>query len=162
MKFLITPRNLFSGTFCNWIISSHTLLPKHRHSIQQIKTHLSRRLLRTLHANGASLIFVSIYLHTGRDLYYGPYNFIHTWSVGGVILFLTIATAFIGYVLPRGQISFWGATVITKLLSAIPCVGKEVVQWVWGWFAVDNATLTRFFALHFLIPFVIAAIVLTT
>jgi len=117
-------------------------------------------LLRTLHANGASLFFVCIYLHTGRNIYYGSYNFIHTWSIGVAILFLTIATAFIGYVLPWGQISFWGATVITNLLSAIPYVGKEVVQWVWGGFAVDNATLTRFFALHFLIPFVIAAIVL--
>ena len=82
----------------------------------------------------------------------------HTWSVGVVILFLTIATAFLGYVLPWGQISFWGATVITNLLSAIPYVGTEVVQWVWGGFAVDNATLTRFFALHFILPFVIAAI----
>jgi len=114
-----------------------------------------RWLLRTLHANGASLFFVSIYLHTGRNLYYGSHNFIHTWSIGVVILFLTIATAFIGYVLPWGQISFWGATVITNLLSAIPYVGGEVLQWVWGGFAVDNATLTRFFALHFLIPFVI-------
>ena len=117
-------------------------------------------LLRTIHANGASLFFVCIYLHTGRDIYYGSYNFIHTRSVVVVILFLTIATAFIGYVLPWGQISFWGATVITNLLSAIPYVGKEVVHWVWGGFAVDNATLTRFFALHFLIPFAIAAIVL--
>ena len=100
-------------------------------------------ILRTLHANGASLFFVCIYLHTGRKLYYGSYNFIHLLSVGVVILFLTIATAFIGYVLPWGQPSFWGATVITNLLSAIPYVGKEVVQWVWGGFAVDNATLTR-------------------
>ena len=115
-------------------------------------------LLRTLHANGASLFFICIYLHTGRNLYYGSYNFIHTWSVGVVILFLTIATAFVGYVLPWGQISFWGATVITNLLSAIPYVGTGVVQWVWGGFAVDNATLTRFFALHFILPFVIAAI----
>nr|YP_009351038.1 cytochrome b [Planicapritermes planiceps]AQP28426.1 cytochrome b [Planicapritermes planiceps] len=117
-------------------------------------------LLRTLHANGASLFFVCIYLHTGRNMYYGSYNFMHTWSVGVVILFLTMATAFMGYVLPWGQMSFWGATVITNLLSAIPYVGKEVVQWVWGGFAVDNATLTRFFALHFLMPFVIAAMVL--
>nr|YP_009350193.1 cytochrome b [Agnathotermes crassinasus]AQP26536.1 cytochrome b [Agnathotermes crassinasus] len=117
-------------------------------------------LLRTIHANGASLFFVCIYLHTGRNMYYGSYNFMHTWSVGVVILFLTMATAFMGYVLPWGQMSFWGATVITNLLSAIPYVGKEVVQWVWGGFAVDNATLTRFFALHFLMPFVIAAMVL--
>nr|WNL54184.1 cytochrome b [Microcerotermes aff. subinteger] len=117
-------------------------------------------LLRTLHANGASLFFVCIYLHTGRNMYYGSYNFMHTWSVGVVILFLIMATAFLGYVLPWGQMSFWGATVITNLLSAIPYVGTEVVQWVWGGFAVDNATLTRFFALHFMMPFVIAAMVL--
>nr|YP_009350947.1 cytochrome b [Jugositermes tuberculatus]AIY61748.1 cytochrome b [Jugositermes tuberculatus]AQP28168.1 cytochrome b [Jugositermes tuberculatus] len=117
-------------------------------------------LLRTLHANGASLFFVCIYLHTGRNMYYGSYNFMHTWSVGVAILFLTMATAFMGYVLPWGQMSFWGATVITNLLSAIPYVGKEVVQWVWGGFAVDNATLTRFFALHFLLPFVIVGMVL--
>nr|WHM51691.1 cytochrome b [Orthognathotermes sp. n.] len=117
-------------------------------------------LLRTTHANGASLFFVCIYLHTGRNMYYGSYNFMHTWSVGVMILFLTMATAFVGYVLPWGQMSFWGATVITNLLSAIPYVGKEVVEWVWGGFAVDNATLTRFFALHFLLPFVITAMVL--
>jgi len=117
-------------------------------------------LLRTLHANGGSIFFICIYLHTGRNIYYGSYNFIHTWSVGVLILFLSIATAFIGYVLPWGQMSFWGATVITNLLSAIPYIGNEIVQWVWGGFAVDNATLTRFFALHFLIPFVIAAILL--
>nr|AMX22859.1 cytochrome b [Coptotermes testaceus] len=114
-------------------------------------------LLRTLHANGASLFFVCIYMHIGRNMYYGSYNFVHTWSVGVAILFLTMATAFMGYVLPWGQMSFWGATVITNLLSAIPYMGKEMVQWVWGGFAVDNATLTRFFALHFLMPFVIAA-----
>nr|QXT44139.1 cytochrome b [Labidotermes celisi] len=117
-------------------------------------------LLRTLHANGASLFFVCIYLHTGRNMYYGSYNFTHTWSVGVAILFLTMATAFMGYVLPWGQMSFWGATVITNLLSAIPYVGNEIVQWVWGGFAVDNATLTRFFALHFLMPFAIMGLVL--
>nr|YP_009115083.1 cytochrome b [Isognathotermes ugandensis]AIZ68269.1 cytochrome b [Isognathotermes ugandensis] len=117
-------------------------------------------LLRTLHANGGSMFFICIYLHTGRNMYYGSYNFMHTWSVGVVILFLTMATAFMGYVLPWGQMSFWGATVITNLLSAIPYMGNEIVQWVWGGFAVDNATLTRFFALHFLMPFVIAAMVL--
>nr|AIY61813.1 cytochrome b [Ateuchotermes sp. TB-2014] len=117
-------------------------------------------LLRTLHANGGSVFFVCIYLHTGRNMYYGSYNFTHTWSVGVAILFLTMATAFMGYVLPWGQMSFWGATVITNLLSAIPYVGNEVVQWVWGGFAVDNATLTRFFALHFLMPFVITGMVL--
>nr|QAX91205.1 cytochrome b [Parrhinotermes aequalis] len=114
-------------------------------------------LLRTLHANGASLFFLCIYMHIGRNMYYGSYKLVHTWMVGVVILFMTMATAFMGYVLPWGQMSFWGATVITNLLSAVPYIGKELVQWVWGGFAVDNATLTRFFALHFLMPFVIAA-----
>lgn len=117
-------------------------------------------ILRTLHANGASIFFICIYIHIGRNIYYGSYKLVHTWSVGVIILFATIATAFLGYVLPWGQISFWGATVITNLLSAVPYLGTELVQWVWGGFAVDNATLTRFFALHFLIPFVIAAIVI--
>nr|UQJ75181.1 cytochrome b [Marginitermes cactiphagus] len=116
-------------------------------------------ILRTLHANGASLFFICIYLHIGRNIYYGSYKLIHTWMVGVMILFTTMATAFLGYVLPWGQMSFWGATVITNLLSAIPYMGTELVQWVWGGFAVDNATLTRFFALHFLMPFVITAMV---
>lgn len=117
-------------------------------------------LLRTLHANGASFFFICLYLHIGRGIYYGSYNLHETWSVGVLILFLTIATAFLGYVLPWGQISFWGATVITNLLSAIPYLGTDIVQWLWGGFAVDNATLTRFFTLHFLLPFVIAAFVI--
>lgn len=117
-------------------------------------------LIRTLHANGASFFFICIYLHIGRGIYYGSYKLIHTWIVGVIILFLVIGTAFIGYVLPWGQISFWGATVITNLLSAIPYLGTILVQWVWGGFAVDNATLTRFFTIHFLLPFIIAAIVI--
>lgn len=115
-------------------------------------------LLRTLHANGASFFFICIYLHVGRGIYYGSYIYIPTWTIGVVILFLVIATAFVGYVLPWGQISFWGATVITNLLSAIPYLGTDLVQWLWGGFAVDNATLTRFFTFHFLLPFVIAAL----
>nr|YP_010373221.1 cytochrome b [Dicerca corrugata]UPI13495.1 cytochrome b [Dicerca corrugata] len=117
-------------------------------------------LIRTLHANGASFFFVCLYLHVGRGIYYGSYNYHMTWSVGVVILFLTMATAFLGYVLPWGQMSFWGATVITNLLSAIPYLGNDIVQWLWGGFALDNATLTRFFTLHFLLPFVIAAFVI--
>lgn len=117
-------------------------------------------LLRTIHANGASFFFICIYAHIGRGIYYGSYNLIHTWIIGVIIFFIVIATAFLGYVLPWGQISFWGATVITNLVSAIPYLGKTIVQWLWGGFAVDRATLTRFFALHFLIPFVIAAIVI--
>jgi ubiquinol-cytochrome c reductase cytochrome b subunit len=115
-------------------------------------------LLRTLHANGASFFFICIYLHVGRGIYYGSYVFIPTWFAGVILLFLVIGTAFIGYVLPWGQISFWGATVITNLLSAIPYLGTDLVQWLWGGFAVDNATLTRFFTFHFLLPFIIAAI----
>jgi len=114
-------------------------------------------ILRTLHANGASFFFICIYIHVGRGIYYGSYKYFYTWNVGVILFFLTIGTAFIGYVLPWGQISFWGATVITNLLSAIPYIGNELVQWLWGGFAVDNATLTRFFSFHFLFPFIIAA-----
>nr|YP_010250879.1 cytochrome b [Faughnia haani]QTV76813.1 cytochrome b [Faughnia haani] len=114
-------------------------------------------LLRTIHANGASFFFICLYLHVGRGLYYGSYLFMHTWMVGVIILFLVMGTAFMGYVLPWGQMSFWGATVITNLLSAVPYVGTDLVQWVWGGFAVDNATLTRFFTFHFLFPFMVAA-----
>lgn len=114
-------------------------------------------LLRTIHANGASFFFICIYFHIGRGIYYGSYKYIYTWIIGVILFFLTIGTAFIGYVLPWGQISFWGATVITNLLSAIPFLGIELVQWLWGGFAVDNATLTRFFTFHFLFPFIIIA-----
>ena len=115
-------------------------------------------LLRYLHANGGSFFFICIYLHIGRGIYYGSYLYIETWNIGVIILFLTMATAFVGYVLPWGQIRFWGATVITNLLSAIPYVGKILVEWIWGGFAVSNATLNRFFAFHFLLPFIIAAL----
>jgi len=114
-------------------------------------------ILRTLHANGASFFFICIYLHVGRGIYYGSYKYLYTWRVGVILFFLTIGTAFIGYVLPWGQISFWGATVITNLLSAIPYIGTDLVQWLWGGFAVDNATLVRFFSFHFLFPFIIVA-----
>nr|YP_009679976.1 cytochrome b [Serrognathus platymelus]QDH52471.1 cytochrome b [Serrognathus platymelus] len=117
-------------------------------------------LIRATHANGASFFFICLYLHVGRGLYYSSYNLELTWTVGVIILLCTMATAFLGYVLPWGQMSFWGATVITNLLSAIPYIGSLIVQWLWGGFAVDNATLTRFFALHFLLPFVVAAMVM--
>nr|YP_010446931.1 cytochrome b [Prosopocoilus laterotarsus]QNS37147.1 cytochrome b [Prosopocoilus laterotarsus maedaorum]UTM10038.1 cytochrome b [Prosopocoilus laterotarsus] len=117
-------------------------------------------LLRTLHANGASFFFICLYLHVGRGLYYGSFNLELTWTVGVLILFCVMAAAFLGYVLPWGQMSFWGATVITNLLSAIPYLGTMIVQWLWGGFAVDNATLTRFFALHFLLPFIVLALVM--
>nr|YP_010519736.1 cytochrome b [Furcilarnaca chirurga]UXP34333.1 cytochrome b [Furcilarnaca chirurga] len=111
--------------------------------------------LRTLHANGASFFFICIYLHVGRGMYYSSYNYSHTWMIGVILLFLVMGTAFMGYVLPWGQMSFWGATVITNLLSAIPYLGTTLVQWIWGGFAVDNATLTRFFTFHFLLPFIV-------
>nr|ACS16097.1 cytochrome b [Timon lepidus] len=112
-------------------------------------------LIRNLHANGASMFFICIYLHIGRGLYYGSYTYSETWNIGVLLLLLVMATAFMGYVLPWGQMSFWGATVITNLLSAMPYVGITLVEWVWGGFAIDNATLTRFFTLHFLLPFII-------
>nr|BBA20741.1 cytochrome b [Scombrops gilberti] len=113
-------------------------------------------LIRNIHANGASFFFICIYMHIGRGLYYGSYLYKETWNIGVVLLLLVMMTAFVGYVLPWGQMSFWGATVITNLLSAVPYVGNTLVQWIWGGFSVDNATLTRFFAFHFLFPFVIA------
>nr|AGT27913.1 cytochrome b [Noctilio leporinus] len=115
-------------------------------------------IIRYLHANGASMFFICLYLHIGRGLYYGSYLYSETWNIGILLLFATMATAFMGYVLPWGQMSFWGATVITNLLSAIPYVGTDLVQWIWGGFSVDKATLTRFFAFHFLLPFIIAAL----
>nr|QRV62634.1 cytochrome b [Sternopriscus clavatus] len=117
-------------------------------------------LMRTIHANGASFFFICIYLHIGRGMYYGSYKLMHTWMIGVIILFMVMGTAFMGYVLPWGQMSFWGATVITNLLSAIPYLGSMLVQWVWGGFAVDNATLSRFFSIHFLLPFIITALVM--
>nr|AAY55922.1 cytochrome b [Pelophylax nigromaculatus]AAY55923.1 cytochrome b [Pelophylax nigromaculatus]AGB14078.1 cytochrome b [Pelophylax plancyi] len=114
-------------------------------------------LLRNLHANGASFFFICIYFHIGRGLYYGSYLYKETWNIGVILLFLVMATAFVGYVLPWGQMSFWGATVITNLLSAAPYIGPDLVQWIWGGFSVDNATLTRFFTFHFILPFIIAA-----
>nr|YP_009019270.1 cytochrome b [Hemicentrotus pulcherrimus]AGG84244.1 cytochrome b [Hemicentrotus pulcherrimus] len=115
-------------------------------------------LLRNVHANGASLFFICMYCHIGRGLYYGSYNKIETWNVGVILFLVTILTAFMGYVLVWGQMSFWAATVITNLVSAVPYVGTVIVQWLWGGFSVDNATLTRFFAFHFLFPFIIAAL----
>nr|YP_010853255.1 cytochrome b [Sphyrna gilberti]WGM81594.1 cytochrome b [Sphyrna gilberti] len=115
-------------------------------------------LIHNIHANGASLFFICVYLHIARGLYYGSYLYKETWNIGVILLFLLMATAFVGYVLPWGQMSFWGATVITNLLSAFPYIGNMLVQWIWGGFSVDNATLTRFFAFHFLLPFLILAL----
>nr|WDE81348.1 cytochrome b [Empidonax flaviventris] len=117
-------------------------------------------LIRNLHANGASFFFICIYLHIGRGFYYGSYLYKETWNTGVLLLLSLMATAFVGYVLPWGQMSFWGATVITNLFSAIPYIGQTLVEWAWGGFSVDNPTLTRFFALHFLLPFMIAGLTL--
>nr|AVM10777.1 cytochrome b [Tursiops aduncus] len=114
--------------------------------------------IRYLHANGASMFFICLYAHIGRGLYYGSYMFQETWNIGVLLLLAVMATAFVGYVLPWGQMSFWGATVITNLLSAIPYIGTTLVEWIWGGFSVDKATLTRFFAFHFILPFIITAL----
>ena len=119
-------------------------------------------LIRYLHSNTASAFFFIVYLHIGRGLYYGSYKAPRTlvWTIGTVIFILMMATAFLGYVLPYGQMSLWGATVITSLMSAIPWVGQDIVEFIWGGFSVNNATLNRFFALHFVLPFVLAALAL--
>nr|AIW63894.1 cytochrome b [Microcebus murinus] len=117
-------------------------------------------IIRYLHANGASMFFLCLFLHVGRGMYYGSFTLTETWNIGIILLFTVMATAFMGYVLPWGQMSFWGATVITNLLSAIPYMGNDLVEWIWGGFSVDKATLTRFFAFHFILPFVILALVM--
>lgn len=119
-------------------------------------------LVRYLHSNTASAFFFLVYLHIGRGIYYGSYRAPRTlvWAIGTVILILMMATAFLGYVLPYGQMSLWGATVITNLISAIPWIGQDIVEFIWGGFSVNNATLNRFFALHFVLPFILVALVL--
>ena len=119
-------------------------------------------LIRYLHSNTASAFFFIVYLHIGRGLYYGSYKAPRTlvWTIGTVLFIAMMATAFLGYVLPYGQMSLWGATVITNLMSAIPWIGQDIVQFIWGGFSVNNATLNRFFALHFVLPFVLAALAL--
>nr|ADY17974.1 cytochrome b [Propithecus edwardsi] len=128
-------------------------------------THICRDVnygwvIRYLHANGASMFFLCLFIHVGRGLYYGSFVLSETWNIGIILLFTVMATAFMGYVLPWGQMSFWGATVITNLLSAIPYIGTNLVEWIWGGFSVDKATLTRFFAFHLILPFIITALVM--
>nr|UPL65790.1 cytochrome b [Anacestra spiniger] len=117
-------------------------------------------LIRNSHSNGASMFFMCMYLHIARGMYYSSYKFVMTWNVGLMLLLLVMMTAFLGYVLPWGQMSLWGATVITNLLSAIPYLGIDIVNWLWGGYSVSNPTLTRFFTLHFLMPFIISAMVI--
>ena len=130
-------------------------------SVEHIMRHVNNGwLIRYMHSNGASFFFILIYCHIFRGLYYGSYITPRglLWCSGVIIFLLMMATAFLGYVLPWGQMSFWGATVITNLFSAIPFVGKNIVEWLWGGFSVDNATLNRFFSLHYLLPFVICGL----
>jgi ubiquinol-cytochrome c reductase cytochrome b subunit len=119
-------------------------------------------LIRYLHSNTASAFFFLVYLHIGRGMYYGSYRSPRSlvWTIGTIILILMMATGFLGYVLPYGQMSLWGATVITNLMSAIPWIGQDIVEFIWGGFSVNNATLNRFFSLHFLLPFILAALAL--
>ena len=116
-------------------------------------------LIRLIHINGASFYFLIIYFHIARNLFYYSFKLIQVWSIGVSILFLSIATAFLGYVLPWGQISFWGTIVITNLISAIPYIGQFTVEWTWGGFSIDNDTLNRFYSFHFILPFIILLIV---
>nr|AWU49036.1 cytochrome b [Pseudophacopteron sp. DMP-2018] len=117
-------------------------------------------MLRMVHSNGASFFFVFVYLHIGRGIYFNSNQFMTVWLSGILIMFLLMGTAFMGYVLPWGQMSFWGATVITNLLSAIPYLGEIMVTWLWGGFAVDNPTLNRFFTIHFLLPFILSMLII--
>nr|FAA04186.1 TPA: cytochrome b [Cirrodrilus suzukii] len=112
-------------------------------------------LIRYIHSNGASMMFLFLYLHMSRGLYYMSYSLMETWNIGVIIYILTVATAFMGYVLPWGQMSFWAATVITNMLTTIPYIGKTMVEWIWGGFAINNPTLNRFFAFHFILPFIL-------
>lgn len=132
-------------------------------SVEHIMTDVNNGwLIRYTHANGASMFFIVVYCHIFRGLYYGSYIYPRgmLWASGVIIFLLMMATAFMGYVLPWGQMSFWGATVITNLFSAIPFVGQSIVEWLWGGFSVSNATLNRFFSLHYFMPFAIAGLVL--
>nr|UYA96530.1 cytochrome b [Syrista sp. 1 GYN-2021c] len=117
-------------------------------------------MMRLIHMNGASFFFICMYMHLGRGIYYMSYKLKHVWTIGVTILFTTMATAFLGYVLPWGQMSFWGATVITNLISAIPYLGDQIVLWIWGSFSVENPTLNRFYSLHFILPFIILSMVI--
>nr|ATN41214.1 cytochrome b [Diptera sp. 77 LC-2017] len=147
---------ILTGLFLTMHYSANTMITFD--SINHINRNVNFGwLLRMIHTNGASLFFIFIYLHIGRSIFYQSYKFFFTWTIGVILFFLTMMTAFMGYVLPWGQMSFWGATVITNLLSAIPYLGVDLVQWLWGGFAIDNATLTRFYSFHFLFPFIILA-----
>ncbi len=173
-----TPRNLnywwnfgsLAGFFLLVQIITGVILSMHYtahvdHAFDSIE-HIMRNvnhgwLIRYIHMNGASFFFIVVYIHIFRGLYYGSYKAPREllWWLGIIILLLMMATAFMGYVLPWGQMSFWGATVITNLFSAIPLIGDNITQWLWGGYSVDNPTLSRFYTLHFLLPFLIVGVV---
>lgn len=152
---------IFTGIFLAMHYTPHVDLAFN--SVEHIMRDVNNGwLIRYLHANGASMFFIVVYSHMFRGIYYGSYMYPreHLWYSGILIFFLMMAAGFMGYVLPWGQMSFWGATVITNLFSAIPFIGSSIVEWLWGGFSVDNATLNRFFSLHYLIPFLLAGVVL--
>nr|QEN99356.1 cytochrome b [Melipona fasciculata] len=129
-------------------------------SISQIMKDInSGWMIRLIHMNGASFYFLLIYIHISRNLFYYSFKLIYVWTIGNMILLLSMATAFLGYVLPWGQMSFWGAMVITNLLSALPYIGQSTVEWIWGGFSINNSTLNRFFSFHFILPFIILMMV---
>lgn len=151
---------ILTGVFLAMHYTAHTDLAFA--SVVHIMTDVKNGyLIRYMHANGASMVFILIYIHIGRGLYFRSYvqNRRYLWWSGIIIFLLMMATAFIGYVLPWGQMSFWGATVITSLVTAVPFVGESIAYWVWGGFSVSNATLTRFFSIHYLLPFIITGII---
>lgn len=150
---------IFRGFFLSIHYCPNTLYAFNRiiHIIQDINLGW---LIHNIHINGASIFFICIYIHIGRGLYYFSFKLSNTWIIGTSIYIISMATAFLGYVLPWGQISFWGATVITNLISTIPYIGNITVQWVWGGFSINNATLNRFYSLHFILPFLILFIVI--
>nr|YP_009735112.1 cytochrome b [Acropyga fuhrmanni]QBG38599.1 cytochrome b [Acropyga fuhrmanni] len=127
------------------------------HIIQNVKFGW---MMHNIHINGASMFFLSLYIHIGRNLYYNSYKIFNTWMIGTSIYIISMATAFLGYVLPWGQMSFWGATVITNLITTIPYLGNLIIQWIWGGFSINNATLNRFYTLHFILPFIILLMVM--
>nr|YP_009734521.1 cytochrome b [Acropyga sauteri]QBG38677.1 cytochrome b [Acropyga sauteri] len=127
------------------------------HIIQNVKLGW---LIHNIHMNGASMFFICIYIHMSRNLYYNSYKLLYTWMTGVSIYLISMMTAFLGYVLPWGQMSFWGATVITNLISTIPYIGNLIIQWIWGGFSINNATLNRFYSMHFILPFMISAMVM--
>nr|YP_010987690.1 cytochrome b [Psyllopsis discrepans]WON66122.1 cytochrome b [Psyllopsis discrepans] len=150
---------IMSGIFLSMHFSANTIIAFE--SVIHICRDVNNGwILRTVHSNGASFFFIFIYLHIGRGIYFNSWELKKVWLTGIFILFILMGTAFMGYVLPWGQMSFWGATVITNLLSAIPYLGEMMVLWLWGGFAVDNPTLTRFFSIHFLLPFILSAMIM--